>query len=259
MRTPRHCQKTLRQYRALSEATAVTAEWILRPYLALKMLIAATIMFSSLKYSAARGLRIVEPYLSYYALLNTTRALMFCIPSVGWNSGELLNANHSKVMNVTTDHLRTIDDNLATRHVNLWNKTRMARELFPYRFPAMGLRGEIRDVMPNWEDVLSHARVLSEITQVNSECLEGACGHRKLPLDDPAMFEDQNTDALLRTFYYYQHKTTSIMDDDDYDRLGRIISKAHSPQNIFHLATEGLIEDAFSSWDFAADDLDYRP
>jgi hypothetical protein len=59
--------------------------------------------------------------------------------------------------------------------------------------------------------------------------------------DDPAMFEDQNTDALLRTFYYYQHKTTSIMDDDDYDRLGRIINKAHSPQNIFHLATEGLI------------------
>ena len=65
--------------------------------------------------------------------------------------------------------------------------------------------------------------------------------------------------AFLRTFYSYEHKTGSIADDDDYYRLGRIINKGHSPQNIFHLATEGLIEDAFSSWDFATSDVDYSP
>src|SRR5258708_6640301 len=48
---PRYCKNMLDQFRALPEATSVTAEWILRPYLALKMLVAATIMFSSLKYS----------------------------------------------------------------------------------------------------------------------------------------------------------------------------------------------------------------
>jgi hypothetical protein len=223
------------------------------------MMIAATVMFSSLKYAHAKGLRIVEPYLSYYALLNTTRALMFCVPHANWNRGELLSANHSKIMNVTTEHLRAIDGDLATRHANLWNKTRMARELFSYRFPAMGLRGEIRDVMPKWGDVLTHARVVSEIAQVNSECLEGACGCRKLPLDDPAIVEDENIDALLRAFYSYEHKTSSITDDDDYYRLGRIINKGHSPQNIFHLATDGLIEDAFSSWDFATSGMDYSP
>ena len=216
-------------------------------------MVAATVMFSSLKYAAAKGLRIVEPYLSYYALLNTTRALMFCIPNVSWNKGELLSANHSKIMNVTTEHLRSIEGDLASRHADLWGKTRMARELFSYRFPALGLGGEIRDLMPRWDDVLAHARVLSEITQLNSECLEGACGCRKLP------FDDASADALLGMFYLYEHKTSSITDDEDYYRLGRIINKGGSPQNIFHLATEGLVEDAFSSWDFSASDSDYSP
>ena len=31
---PRHCQRMLVQYRALPQDTATTAEWILRPYLA---------------------------------------------------------------------------------------------------------------------------------------------------------------------------------------------------------------------------------
>jgi hypothetical protein len=256
---PEHCRRMLHQFGALPQTSVVTAEWILRPYLALKMLIAATIMFSSLKYATAKGLRIVEPYLSYYALLNTTRALMFCIPIIGWNDGELLSARHSKIANVTTTHLRAIDDRLAARHEELWKKSLMARELFSYRFPARGLRGEISDLMPEWKDVLSHARLLAEIAQVNSECLDDTCGNRKLPLDDPKFVDDDESNDLLRTFYLYEHKTAPITDDDDYYRLGRIINGPNSPQNLLHLATDGLIEDAFGCWDFSTDAADYRP
>jgi hypothetical protein len=135
----------------------------------------------------------------------------------------------------------------------------MARELFSYRFPAKGLRGEISDLMPDWKAVLSHARLLSEIAQVNSECLESACGNRKLPLDDPKFVGDEGSNDLLRTFYLYEHKTAPIIDDDDYYRLGRIINGANSPQNLFHLATDGLIEDAFGCWDFSTEAADYRP
>jgi len=42
----------------------INTEWIIRNYLATKMILAATVMYTSLEYSLDKNLKIVHPYLA---------------------------------------------------------------------------------------------------------------------------------------------------------------------------------------------------
>ncbi|HWZ42456.1 MAG TPA: hypothetical protein VNW97_03225 [Candidatus Saccharimonadales bacterium] len=217
-----YSQRVREKFKRFPQDAVGTAEWVLRPYLSLKMLLGATVMMSSLDYCAVRGVRIVEPYLSYYGLLNAARAFLFEIPHVTWNHGELLRANHSKIHNVVTGELKSISTQLSERHAIMCSKAQMAREFFSYRFPAQGLKGEMEQVLGDWTEVHEHSILLAELAQFNSECLQTECGNRELDLEDP------ESEELLKTFYFYEHRTDEIVDQDDYHRLGDILRKAPS-------------------------------
>jgi hypothetical protein len=63
-------------------------EWFIRRYAAVKLILSSTVMLSSANYAIARGLRIVRPYLLYYALFNTSRALVLLVPEQIWQHGK---------------------------------------------------------------------------------------------------------------------------------------------------------------------------
>lgn len=241
------------KFKGMPQDAVYTAEWILRPYLSLKMLLGATVMLSSLDYCVNRGVRIVEPYLAYYGLLNSARAFLFALPHISWNHGELLRANHSKIHNVVTEELKSISNELSDRHGTLCSKAQMAREFFSYRFPAEGLKGKMDRILGDWTEIHQHSIVLAELAQFNSECLETECGKRELD------FEDAESEELLKTFYYYEHKTDEIVDQDDYYRLGVALRKGPRPRNMDFIATDGLLEDFFGGWNFKSAKDDYNP
>jgi hypothetical protein len=248
-----YARRVRTQFKNLPRQPAVTAEWVLRPYLSLKMLLGATVMFSSLEYCDLRGVKIVEPYLSYYGLLNAARAFMFEIPHISWNNGELLNANQSKIQNVVTDELKVLSRELASSHARIFSRARMAREFFSYRFPAEGAKGEMRRLLGDWEEVHRLAVLLGEVAQFNSECLQTECSDRELD------FTDSATEQLLTMFYFYEHGTDEIVDSDDYYRLGVALRKGPRPRSLDLIATDGLLEDFFGGWHFKKTKEDYNP
>jgi hypothetical protein len=64
--------------------------WMVRCYSSVKLLLAATVILSSSEYARGRGLKIVIPYLIYYACFNVSRAFLLLIPEQPWNDGRLL-------------------------------------------------------------------------------------------------------------------------------------------------------------------------
>jgi hypothetical protein len=70
------------------------AEWSMRYYFAVKMILSASIMISSADYSRTKNIRITEPYLYYYSILSCCRVN---ISTKNRLSFELASAPNSKM------------------------------------------------------------------------------------------------------------------------------------------------------------------
>src|SRR3546814_8833996 len=55
------------------------AEWFIRSYLALKLVLSSTLLANTAIYARDQNLQAVRPYLSYYLMLNSCRAFIFKI------------------------------------------------------------------------------------------------------------------------------------------------------------------------------------
>ncbi|WP_085333408.1 hypothetical protein [Clostridium sporogenes] len=77
----------------------LNSEWVVRHYLATKMILSATVMLSSLDYCIDKNVRISVPYLSYYSILTCCCAVIFTLPDVKWNNDTFIQMNHSKIAN----------------------------------------------------------------------------------------------------------------------------------------------------------------
>lgn len=156
-------------------------------------------MLSSANYAAMKGLRIVEPYLLYYSLFNTSRALVLLVPEQEWQDGRLLEeSTHEKVRNVTVDQLRYLSHDVAHEYQDLAQRALVTRELFSYRFPATGLKNEIEKLLPDYEDVVFVCRYVAETAQLYSECLEKAFSKLGRPMGE---FSEANLSCLLARLY----------------------------------------------------------
>lgn len=142
--------------------------WVLRNYLGVKMILSSSVMLSSLEFAIDKNLRVVEPYLIYYALLNCCRAIIFTSPNVEWNSGEVMTMTHTKIINLTVDSVNRFNKKEAKRVRNILEKARDYRELFSYKFPANG----ISDFNVDSKLAIEECKFLSEIAQYQSELLE---------------------------------------------------------------------------------------
>jgi len=246
-----YCEGLRQRFQKRTKLANAHEEWFFRTHVAVKLILSSTVMLSSARYAVKKGLRMVEPYLSYYALLNTSRALVLMIPEQEWRDGELFEATHQKVRNVAADQLRCVSTEKATEYRDLVQRALLSRELFSYRFPAEGLKGDIARSLPDFDQTVSMCRYIGEVAQLHSECLEAAFSSLGRPMGD---FSE---DALRGVFEYEsQHLGRLLHDSDDYQRLGSALVKVGRPVSLSLTATEGLVEDFFGAWDFSEDALE---
>jgi hypothetical protein len=188
----------------------------------------------------------------YYALFNTSRALVLVLPEQGWENGRLLDeSSHEKIRNLVSDQLRYYSKTAAADYRDIAERALVARELFSYKFPAKGLKGPIANSSVGYDEIREVCRYVAEVAELNSECLEAAFQKLGRPFGD---FSDMS----LRRFWEYEHRLLRgpLEDDEDYYRLGRALTNLGRPVSLWMTATEGLVEDFFGAWHFDASEMD---
>jgi hypothetical protein len=232
-------------------------EWLLRNYLSLKMILSSTLLLNSAEFAKESNLKVVEPYLLYYSLLNTCRALLFADPSVEWNNGALIKLTHDKVIKKTSEILRIISPNEGEKIKFYLEDAKGLRELFSYRFPSEGISGITSQSSEiDFKTTITHCRVLTEIAQFNSEIFQNSC--EKNIQESIILTNFDLSDGFIYRKYMKSHyddgESDSLIDNEDYYRLGYFIRKKLEPVNIYWTAREGLVEDFFGAWDLDDED-----
>lgn len=211
-------------------------QWIVRTYLASKMILASSVMLTSAEYAESKNLRIVNPYLMYYPLLSCARAVVFTNPYQEW-SDDLIAMNHSKTINIIGDIVSRYDKAEGEHIKSLINKSRIYREIYSYKFPANGLK----EIELNFDKIVDICALLSEIAQLQSAILESAITKHcteKYEIDDEE----------LSKLYSYGEEGFRFIDPEDGYRLGYIKRKVSRPYSIINTMTEGMVEDFFGAW-----------
>jgi hypothetical protein len=240
----KYCASLRQRFAIQREAPEAAEQWIARTYISVKYLLAASLMLSSAEFASARSLRIVEPYLLYYALFNSSRALLLMIPEQLWNDGGILDdPTHSKVQNVVYDYMRYLSGDVADRYREISGRALATREMFSYKFPAQGLRGSFASIVPELGDVTALCQFVAEMAELHSECLQSS--FRTLP-----DVELPNASEALRRFLQYEHKSLNIavVDDEDWYRLWQFARHSNKPLSLHLTARPGLVEDFFGAW-----------
>lgn len=211
-------------------------QWILRTYLASKMILASSVLLTSAQYAKDKNLRIVEPYLLYYPLLSCARSVIFTNPYIEWND-DLISMTHSKIINLIGDIVIKYDKNKGEEIKKLIDWAREYREIFSYKFPANGLTRHIID----FEKVVLCCRLLCEIAQLQSAILEAA-------ITKHVTLQYEIDEKEITRTYLYGERNFQFVDSEDGYRLNYIQRKVARPLSIINTMTEGMVEDFFGAW-----------
>ena len=261
----KYCSSLRQRFAIQREAPEAAEQWIARTYVSVKYLLAASLMLSSAEFASKRNLRIVEPYLLYYALFNSSRALFLMIPEQVWNEGGILDdPTHTKVQNVVYDYICQLSTEVADQYKEISRRALATRETFSYKFPAQGLQGDFASIVPALGDVTRLCQFAAEMAELHSECLESSFRH----LPD---VEFPNASQALQRFLEYEHKSldVSVIDNEDWYRLWQFARHSNKPLSLHLTARPGLVEDFFGAWipdedngekvdQYSADDTDWR-
>lgn len=248
---PKSGDAAIRQYIARTRALAApiatgfddkrNAEWFIRSYLALKLVLSSTLLANTALYARDHNLQAVRPYLSYYLMLNCCRAFIFTLPCMPWQGLITIEMTHSKILNVATDKLKRLSADDEQRCGPILRIAKEQRDLFSYRFPATGLSLFGANLV-DLDVAIAIARLFTELAQLNLACLEGETRRKA-----PGPFSISQVDDIWHTVRY---ETTGehLVDDDDYQRVGYFHRKYKKPVALIGIATEGLVEDFFGAW-----------
>jgi len=220
---------------------ALNTEWLLRHYLALKMILSATVLLTSCEYSVEKNIRITEHYLQYYAILSCLRSILYTTPRSKWNDGSLVSSTHSKIINFSTNVLSSISKEYG-ESVNTYSfLLKSLREILSYGAPSSGpsLYDEVSEV--NIDMTTSYCKLLAEISQMQSEILERALN--KYYTGKFSLLEDPAWDIFL-----YPIPGGELLDKEDYHRVGYYYRKWPKPTNLLLMISEGHVEDYFGAW-----------
>jgi hypothetical protein len=217
--------------------TTLNSQWILRDYLAVKMILSASIMTSSVEFANEKNIRIVEPYLIYYSLLNCSRAVLLTSPNVEWNNGELFQMTHKKMINIIGDIISSYSKEKGTELKKFIDWAREYREIFSYKFPANGLTSHHLSL----EKCITVCRLLCEIAQFQSKVLDNSLTKH--------VQTEYNLDwEILKAGYIYGRENFQFIDEEDGYRLDYIKRKQKRPYSLISTMTEGMVEDFFGAW-----------
>lgn len=229
----------------------LNSQWVARSYIAVKMILSSTVLLTSVKYAKERNLRIVEPFLNYYAILNCARAVILTSPFTDWNNKEIFTMTHKKIINVIGDIISKYNKDKGQEIKEFIDWAREYREIFSYKFPANGLTKHHLST----EDIINNCKLLCEVAQFQSKILENSI--TKYVTED----FDLNWE-ILSIGYLYGETNFQFFDDEDGYRLNYIIRKQKRPFGILQTMTEGMTEDFFGAWcteNESNPDEDYNP
>ena len=178
-------------------------QWIIRTYLASKMILASSVLLTSAQYAKHKNLKIVEPYLLYYPLLSCARSVIFTNPYIEWND-DLPSMPHSKTINIIGDIVAKYDKKKGEEIKNFIDWAREYREIFSYKFPANGLT----EHLVKFDQVVTICRLLCELAQLQSAILESS-----ITKHVTQKYEIDETE-VTRT-YLYGDKNFQFIDAED--------------------------------------------
>ncbi|MCD9518572.1 hypothetical protein [Photobacterium phosphoreum] len=92
----------LQKYAKLTKSwnSELNSEWTCRCYFATKMILNSTVLLINAEYAEEKNLRIVKPYLHYYAVLSLLRCIVYTLPELSWDDGKLIQISHTKAINL---------------------------------------------------------------------------------------------------------------------------------------------------------------
>jgi len=222
------------------------SEWTCRLFMAAKLIMSATLHVNSAYFAGERNLRVVVPYLRYYAVLSLLRAICYTIPECKWNDGQLIKISHAAAINETLKHLRLFDRTVADAAEIEIRELKAERELISYRAPSSG-----DDQVSEKNHFLDLCTLLAEVAQFNSEIFEASLIKHANPVNF-TLLED-----YLEIIACVEIEGNYYVDREDAYRLGYLIRKHPHPANLLHLMTEGHVDDFFGSWYPENDDDDF--
>lgn len=192
----------------------------------------------SLEFAIEKNLRVVTSYLEYYAIFSACRCVVATLPNIPWADGRLFSMDHSKVINITFDHLGHFDKNMSSELKEKVIFKKACRELISYKAPSSGDYG-----LDNEFDIKELCTLLVELGQFNSEILEKSI--IKNANKNNFKFKTKYIDDLSRITI----GKNVFYDDEDWSRLDYLRRKWPMPPNILHIMTEGHTEDFFGAWE----------
>jgi hypothetical protein len=217
------------------------SEWKTRTFLSIKMCLASTVLLSSLIYSKDKNLKVIEPYLLYYSLLNCSRAFLSLYPTEQWNNGEMIKSTHSKIINCATNYIQIINKEYASDFKNDFNALREYREAFSYMFPSDGL--DLFDIVITSNKVEEYCILLLEFAQYSSEILSRIYNKKNVGLPVKTFLENFQNPLMSIEFC-----GRIIISKEDWYRLDYIARKHDTLYSLHHTMSEGMIEDFFGAW-----------
>ena len=241
-------------------------EWVFRTYNATKMIMAATLLLNNADYCMSKNVMVPVPYLLYYAAFSSARAF-FCASPFAQKKLEYIAApTHTKVLKEVPDLIKKhVDREIGEKIELLLNYLRNQRELFSYKFPASGIRDQVR-----FDETVDMCGLLAELTELSSYKIQEVY-EKRIINNTPHETEKEydwmslNQDMLEKLYNFDTvnifGEKISLIDDEDCYRVGYINRKVKHPSSIMFTMTEGMTEDFFGSWyDFEnSDDDSFNP
>lgn len=233
----------------------LNTEWFSRTYSASRLIMLATLKLNSARFATEHNLNVVVPYLCYYGVLNSLRALLLVLPSQAWKNGELFKASHSKTITATCDDVGRVleawkktKDKSGTQRSAV-GKTKALRELASYKAPTSGVSFPLA-----WEDLVDMCGVVVELAQLNAEILGKALAKHAHSKYQPGFVESKLLPLIehdIDGHYYF--------DDEDYFRVAYYARKKTLATSMYQLLKEGHVDDFFGAWGEKEDEHSFDP
>jgi len=215
----------------------VNSEWLCRYYFSAKMILSATLNLNAIEYAREKNLRIVIPYLRYYALLSLARGVVYTLPECKWNNGKIFQSTHSNTKKRTATYLASFDKSLSKSFECVFSKLKAERELISYRAPSNGDAHFSDNDRMDWLFMF-----LAELIQLNSEIMEASI------LKNSSNSSHKFLPEYIEKLSLIKIEGLTFFDKEDAYRLDYLRRKCSTPVNVQQIMTEGHVEDFFGAW-----------
>ncbi len=216
----------------------LNSEWSCRIYFATNLILNATALLKSAEYASEKNLRIVKPYIEYYAVLSLLRCVVYTLPHQKWDNGQLITISHSKAINLASSCLAHFNKEESEDLKLICRLLKAQRELISYRAPGSGDKN-----LTEKYDIIKICTILAELAQFNSVLLEASAQKNANPSD--CTIYQNDIDKIV----HVNIEGVEFSDNNDKIRLDYLKRKSPSLSNLALTMSEGQTEDYIGAWD----------